>query len=163
RLRIALYVAPWNDEPVDAECRQAADDAARLCESLGHYVDIGRPDFDTAAFRAATRTLVAANVLATLEARAKMVGKTLEGADVEPITWWIADLARGYSAADYPRSVTIIHSVGRVVARFFAGYDILLTPTMCSPPIATRRADALDSRKGGLPYRGEPVDRVHVT
>jgi Asp-tRNA(Asn)/Glu-tRNA(Gln) amidotransferase A subunit family amidase len=24
--------------------------------------------------------------------------------------------------------------VGRVVARFFVGYDILLTPTMCSPP-----------------------------
>jgi amidase/6-aminohexanoate-cyclic-dimer hydrolase len=37
RLRIALCVAPWNDEPVDAECRQAAEDAARLCESLGRY------------------------------------------------------------------------------------------------------------------------------
>ena len=24
--------------------------------------------------------------------------------------------------------------MGRVVARFFAGYDILLMPTMCSPP-----------------------------
>jgi amidase len=134
RLRIALCVAPWNDEPVDAECRQAAEDAARLCESLGHYVDIGRPEFDTATFRVATRTLVAANVLATLEARAKVVGKTLEASDVEAITWWIADLARGHTAADYARSVTTIHSVGRVVARFFAGYDILLTPTMCSPP-----------------------------
>ena len=77
---------------------------------------------------------MAANVLATLEAQAKAVGKTLEASDVEPITWWIADLGRGYSAADYARSVTTIHSAGRVVARFFAGYDILLTPTMCSPP-----------------------------
>jgi amidase len=134
RLRVALCVTPWNDEPVDAECRQAAEDAARLCEGLGHHVAIRRPEFDTAPFRAATRTLVAANVLATLEARAKAVGKTLEASDVEPLTWSIAELGRGYTAADYARSVTTIHGVGRVVARFFAGYDILLTPTMCSPP-----------------------------
>jgi amidase len=134
QLRIALCVKPWNDEPVDAECRQAAEDAARLCESLGHHVAIGRPEFDTAAFRAATRTLVAANVLATLEARATAVGTTLEASDVEPLTWSIVEIGRGCTAADYARSVTTIHAVGRVVARFFAGYDILLTPTMCSPP-----------------------------
>jgi len=134
RLRIALCVTPWNDEPVDAECRQSAEDAARLCESLGHHVAVGRPEFDTAAFRAATRTLVAANVLATLETRAKAVGKTLEASDVEPLTWSIVELGRGCTAADYARSITTIHAVGRVVARFFAGYDILLTPTMCSPP-----------------------------
>ena len=134
RLRIALCVTPWNDEPVDAECRQSAEDAARLCESLGHHVAVGRPEFDTAAFRAATRTLVAANVLATLETRAKAIGKTLEAPDVEPLTWSIVELGRGCTAADYARSITTIHAVGRVVARFFAGYDILLTPTMCSPP-----------------------------
>jgi amidase len=134
RLRIALCVTPWNDEPVDAECRQAAEDAARLCEGLGHHVAIGRPEFDTAAFLAATRTLVAANVLATLEARAAAVGKTLEVSDVEPLTWSIVEIGRGCTAADYARSVMTIHGVGRVVARFFAGYDILLTPTMCSPP-----------------------------
>jgi len=134
RLRIALCVTPWNDEPVDAECRQAAEDAARLCESLGHHVAIARPEFDTAAFRTATRTLVAGNVLATLEARAKAVGKTLEASDVEPLTWSMVEIGRGCTAADYARSVTTIHGVGRVVARFFAGYDILLTPTMCSPP-----------------------------
>src|SRR2546423_15699268 len=84
---------------------------AQLCEGLGHDVAIGRPEVDTASFRAATRTLVAANVLATLEARAKAVGKTLEASDVEPLTWWIAELGLGYTAADYARSVTTIHSV----------------------------------------------------
>ena len=84
--------------------------------------------------RPATRTLVAANVRATLEARAKAVGKTLAAADVEPLTRSMAELGRRSTAADYARSVITIHGVGRVVARFFAGYDILLTPTMCSPP-----------------------------
>ena len=73
-------------------------------------------------------------MLATLETRAKAVGKTLEASDVEPLTWSIVELGRGCRAADYARSITTIHAVGRVVARFFAGYDMLLTPTMCSPP-----------------------------
>jgi len=40
----------------------------------------------------------------------------------------------------YSRSTSLawskseIHGAGRVVARFFAGSDILLMPTMCSPP-----------------------------
>ena len=28
----------------------------------------------------------------------------------------------------------MIHRTGRVIGRFFTGYDILLTPTMCTPP-----------------------------
>jgi amidase len=28
----------------------------------------------------------------------------------------------------------VLHLTGRVVGRFFTGYDILLTPTMCTPP-----------------------------
>lgn len=73
-------------------------------------------------------------MLAALQTRAKALGKTLEASDVEPLTWSIAELARRCTAADYARSITTIHGVGRVVARFFGGCDILLTPTMCSPP-----------------------------
>jgi amidase len=53
------------------------------------------------------------------------------------------------SAADYARSIALVHRVGRQVARFFQRYDVLLTPTMCKPPhplgvldMSTRDADA---------------------
>ncbi len=134
RLKIALCTTPWNGEPVDPECRQAAEDAAKLCQSLGHSVDIARPEFDFAPFRDATRILVGANVLATLQGRAKALGKTLKASDVEPLTWSMAEIGRTATAADYARSISTIHAVGRVVARFFTSHDILLTPTMCSPP-----------------------------
>jgi amidase len=52
-LRIALCINPWNGEPVDPECRQAAENAAKLCESMGHHVTIARPEFDIASFEAA--------------------------------------------------------------------------------------------------------------
>jgi Asp-tRNA(Asn)/Glu-tRNA(Gln) amidotransferase A subunit family amidase len=38
-------------------------------------------------------------------------------------------------AADYARSMGVIHRTGRAVARFFTRHDILLTPTMCRPPV----------------------------
>jgi amidase len=134
KLRIALCTKPWNGEPVDPECRQAAEEAAKLCESLGHMVSHARPEFDWPPFLQATRVLIAANVLASLEARAKIVGKTLASSDVEPLVWSMAELARKYTAADYAAAMTTIHAAGRIVAHFFIDYDILLTPTMCSPP-----------------------------
>ncbi len=134
-LRIALCTSPWNGEPVDQECRQAAEEAAKLCESLGHRVTQARPEYDFAPFREAQRVLVAANTRALLVARAAAAGRSLESADVEQMTWNVAELARQYSAEDYANAVTVIHRVGRVVGRFFTEHDILLTPTMCAPPI----------------------------
>src|SRR5919108_2115498 len=37
RLRIALTTTPWNGHPVDPQCVDAAQAAARLCERLGHH------------------------------------------------------------------------------------------------------------------------------
>lgn len=134
KLRIALNVRPWNGMPVDAECRQAAEAAAKLCADLGHTVEEARPEFDYESFAFATRCLIAANVLATLQTRARAIGKTLEPADVEPMTWAMAELAFKFNAADYARAVTIIHAAGRTVARFMTAYDVMLTPTMAAPP-----------------------------
>ena len=135
RLRIALCTRPWNGLPVDPECRQAAEDAAKLCESLGHHVTEARPEFDHAPFREAQRTLVAANVRALLVGRAAALGQTLTEDDVEPATWEVAELARQYAAEDYANAINRIHLVGRAVARFFTAQEILLTPTMCAPPL----------------------------
>jgi amidase len=133
-LRIALCTHPWNGEPVDPECRRAAEDAASLCESLGHHVTIARPEYAQAPFREAQTILIAANLRASLVWRAKAVGKTFEESDVEPHTWRVAELARDYTAEDYAAAVTTVHRTSRVIARFFTEFDILLTPTMCSPP-----------------------------
>jgi amidase len=133
-LRVALTTAPWHDSPVDAECAEAARAAARLCEGLGHFVEEARPEIDTGAWRHATRVIVAANVTFSLEARAAALGRQLSESDVERITWERVVDARRMSAADYARSIFVVHRVGRQVARFFQRYDVLLSPTMCQPP-----------------------------
>jgi Asp-tRNA(Asn)/Glu-tRNA(Gln) amidotransferase A subunit family amidase len=133
-LRIALTTSPWHDSAVDPECAAAARAAAQLCERLGHHVEEARPEIETGAWRQATRVIVAANVTFNLEARAAALGRPLAEDDVERMTWDRVVDGRRMSAADYARSIWIVHRVGRAVARFFQRYDILLSPTMCKPP-----------------------------
>ncbi len=133
-LRIAVTTRPWNGQPVDPECGGAALDAARLCERLGHHVEEATPDVDAQALGEATLVIIGANVRAALEARAAALGRELADADVERITWLRAEHGRTARAADYARSIGVVHRTGRVVARFFTRYDILLSPTMCRPP-----------------------------
>ena len=134
RLRIALATASWNGAPVDPECAAAATDTARLCESLGHHVEEARPDFDRDALAQATRIIIGANVKAALDAGARARGRAVEAGDVERVTWEFAALGASHTAADYARSIGVVHRTGRAVARFFTRHDIILSPTMCRPP-----------------------------
>jgi amidase len=134
RLRIALTTTPFNGHAVHPECADAARSAAKLCASLGHTVEEARPELDAEALGSAVRVIIAANVRASLEARAEVLGRTLTEADVERVTWRWASDASVFTAWQYARSINVVHRSGRAVARFFAAYDILLSPTMCQPP-----------------------------
>jgi len=134
RLRIALTTRPWNGQPVDPECAEAATAAARLCERLGHHVEEATPAVDAKLLGEASLIVVSANIRAALEARAAVLGRELAAGDVERLTWARATDGHTARAADYARSIGVIHRTGRVVARFFTRYDILLSPTMCRPP-----------------------------
>jgi amidase/6-aminohexanoate-cyclic-dimer hydrolase len=134
RLRIALTTESFNGAPVHGECAAAARAAANLCASLGHAVEEARPQYDSRALLHAVRIVIAANVRAALEARAAALGRTLAETDVERQTWGRIAEGASFSAAEYARSIGVMHRTGRAVARFFETWDVLLTPTMCQPP-----------------------------
>jgi amidase len=134
RLRIAFTTKPWNGHAVDPECIAAVAGAAKLCESLGHHLEEASPAIDEAARGNAVTIIVAAQTRALLQFAGLVLGRPVTQEDVETITWETAELARPYSASDYATAVDVLHRTGRVVGRFFTGYDILLTPTMCTPP-----------------------------
>jgi amidase len=134
RLRIAITTKPWNGQPVDPECVEAAVAAGRLCERLGHHVEEATPVIDAKLLGEASLIVVSANIRAALEARAAALGRELTAGDVERITWARAMDGHTARAADYARSIAVIHRTGRTVARFFTRYDMLLSPTMCQPP-----------------------------
>jgi amidase len=134
RLRIALATTPWNGKPVDSQCADAAQAAARLCEQLGHHIEEARPAIDAEALSHASRVIVSANVRNALDLRGVARGRPVTEDEVERVTWLRAQDAALFTAADYARSILVVHRTGRAVARFFTRYDILLTPTMACTP-----------------------------
>src|SRR5436309_3133487 len=115
RLRIAITTRPWNGQPVDAECAEAAVAAGRLCERLGHQVEEATPDVDARALGEATLIIVSANIRAAL-------GRELAAGDVERLTWARAVDGHKARAADYARSIGVVHRIGRVEPRMACVY-----------------------------------------
>jgi amidase len=133
-LRIALATTPWNGKPVDPQCADAAQAAARFCERLGHHVEEARPTIDAEALGLAARVIISASVRNALDLRGTARGRPVTEDEVERVTWLRAQDAAAFTAADYARSILVVHRIGRAVARFFTRYDILLTPTMACTP-----------------------------
>jgi Asp-tRNA(Asn)/Glu-tRNA(Gln) amidotransferase A subunit family amidase len=149
RLRIAITTTPWNGQPVDPECVEAARAAGRLCGALGHHVEEASPAVDAAALGAATLVIIGANLRVALEARAAALGRELSESDVERITWTRAMQGQTARAADYARAISVMHRTGRQVAPFFQRFDVLLTPTMCRPPHPRGVIDMMTTDEAG--------------
>jgi Asp-tRNA(Asn)/Glu-tRNA(Gln) amidotransferase A subunit family amidase len=135
RLRIALQTVSFNGSDTHADCVAAARDAAGLCAELGHEVEEARLAIDAEAFGRASQVIISANLRLSLDERAAELGRELREDDVEPATWAMAQLVLQAGATDYARAIRTIHAVGREVARFLEGHDVLLTPTMATPPV----------------------------
>jgi Asp-tRNA(Asn)/Glu-tRNA(Gln) amidotransferase A subunit family amidase len=134
RLRIALQTEAFNGSPVHPDCVEAARDAAKLCESLGHHVEEAKVPFDAEALGRATGVIISGNLRASVLARAAELGREATPDDIETATWRMMQGAAASSASDFVAATRTIHRAGRQVARFMESYDVILTPTMASPP-----------------------------
>jgi len=135
---VALLRETFNGTPTHDDCRAAVDDAAALCESLGHSVKEATLPIDREAFGRATACIIAANLLASLEERAAALGRPFGKDDVEPFTFIMTEVVRTRDASAYATAIRTIHALGRQVETFLQGYDqgydIILTPTLALPP-----------------------------
>ena len=72
---------------------------------------------------------------ATLDQIGGLLGRELGPADVEPLTWRLAEIGRERSAARYLGDVALHQTAARAVAAWHeSGFDLLLTPTTGVPP-----------------------------
>jgi amidase len=137
RLRIGLMTtAPDPNIPTHPECVAAAEETARLLESLGHTVEDEHPraltDPDISqAFLPCYGTWTAL----ALDWWGQLLGRPLTAADVEPATWAVAEVGRGVSGTQFVAALTAIHHYSARVQRWWAeGWDLLVTPTISEPP-----------------------------
>jgi amidase len=142
RLKIGLLTAipdGWGIETrMHPDCENAVRDAASLCESLGHIVEEIKPD--ELGFQGLYKifgimfTCLVGRFIAFWETA---LGKKLTKEQMEPITWATYQAGLKRTGADYLGAVETCHRFSRKIAGWheMAGNDIILSPTICIPPI----------------------------
>lgn len=136
-LRIGVMtVAPMGSVSVHADCVEATEAAGRLLESLGHQVEASHPKaLDDADYTGHFITNWAAGAAWNLDYWSRRTGTPITKADVEPLTWALADLGRSSSAPEWLRAREWLQVNSREVASWWTkGFDLLLTPTIAEPP-----------------------------
>lgn len=132
RLRIAFAKTAPTGVPVDPACVAAVEDAARLCEQLGHHVEEASPEYDAMAVERGFEMVFAANTMANI---ARATGGAMPSRElVEPLTYALAEAGRAPSASDYILNLQMLQRQSRRIAGFFERFDIWLTPTLAQTP-----------------------------
>lgn len=146
RLRIGWHIAPMSGAPVAAPCRAAAEDAAKLLESLGHEVTQTTLPGDAAPLQKAIWVLVASNVARSIRAIGDRRGRKVTRRDVDSVTWSAVQDARKMHAEDYAEALYQIHAQSRRMADMHSRFDVILSPTLATPPpeLGVQRTDTDD-------------------
>jgi amidase len=136
RLRIGVMTdSPGGATPVHPDCVAAAEATARLLESLGHTVEVSHPAaLDELDFTASFITMWSAGNAWALDYWSGKVGKIATVADVEPLTWALVEMGRSFSAPQFLTAREWLQAYSRRMASWWAGHDLLLTPTIAEPP-----------------------------
>jgi amidase len=127
RLRIAIQYGAFSGVPIDRECREAVESAARLLAELGHIVEEAMPDLVWAELRSAHWVLVATNL--RLAVLSMTNGREPVRGEVDSVVQEAVDFARVLPGEAYPKALNAIHSHGRRMAAFHEKYDVLVSPT----------------------------------
>jgi amidase len=150
RLRIGMLDDHPRGGALHADCVTAVRHAATLLESLGHAVEAGFPaTLSDESFTPRFMGLWGTNMATGIEGFGTMLGRPLEQHEVEPVNWLQAEHARRVSGVDYAKGLAAVAEFRRATQQWWAdGFDLLLTPTLASPPLPighlTATGDALD-------------------
>jgi amidase len=136
RLRIAFTDRIADGSLGHPDCVAAVHDAAALCESLGHeLVEADLPGL-TPGVGAAIGTVFNAATAWIIGYWIRRLGREPAADELEFLTRAYWEGGRQVAAGDYLLAVEDCQAFSRVVAGFLTDYDLWLTPTLSTPPVA---------------------------
>jgi Asp-tRNA(Asn)/Glu-tRNA(Gln) amidotransferase A subunit family amidase len=139
RLRIGFLSASKVNPFPHAEAVAAVEGAAHLLEALGHEVTAVASPVDDAALARDFLTTWFVNAALVVQRVKEITGCGDEG--FEPDTLLIAALGRAVSGVDHLAAIERRHEHTRALAHFHAEHDLLLTPTLATPPLRIGELD----------------------
>ena len=135
KLRIAFTTQATTGTIVHPDCVAAVRDAAKLCADLGHHVEEKQPEIAGEVITGAFMVVWSARVAQNMDGAALLTGRGPAPGEIEPLTVALAEMGRQQTAPNYLISITVLQKISRDFQRFFADYDVLLTPTLAEPPL----------------------------
>ncbi|MEU9126631.1 amidase [Kitasatospora sp. NPDC048540] len=164
-LRIGLLTRPWGGRAVEPTVVDATLRAARLAESLGHRVDeveVGL-GVDWEEFVLANARLWSTNLVTWIDAFAAASGRPVDDTTLEP------EMLAGYAygqrvgGTEFVHALAMRNSVARAIGRYFADYDLLLTPTLPELPVLLGAYAEGAEGTDGLGWLGQLMHRSPFT
>lgn len=145
RLRIALveHLSPW---VTSEQALNAVRHTARLCEHLGHQVDVATLPVTAEKFFSDAFTIISVNTQEYVDLLGHMRGAPVSPEELEPRTRVMLRERGRQSGVDYVAAVNAMHTLGRQFAGFMQDYDLILTPTLTREPPLIGTLDAFDDR-----------------
>jgi amidase len=134
-LRVGLLLEPPVPAELDPVCARAAEDAGRILEELGHYVEIFDPKPLARQTREAFEDVWAVLAVEGVAAGGNLLGRPPTAGDVEPLTWALYEKGRALDALSYRRSLAEIQRTAREVVGASLAFDGLLTPALAERPV----------------------------
>ncbi|MEM8609832.1 MAG: amidase [Myxococcota bacterium] len=135
RLRIGFHSEPAFPADVHPDCVAAVEDAARLCEELGHEVERVVPRHDAEALGRALVIVLGSNVAAEVAQAERLMGRRAKRQDFQLTTWISHMLGKAVSGQDFLLALATLQAESRRLATHFRNYDLILTPTLGLPPV----------------------------
>jgi len=137
RLKIAFTSQPLFGREVHVDCVAGLEASAKLLESLGHIVEEAAPPVAKEACAIAFVTVLAGELRAEIEEVSSLADVRPSANNFETATYSLGLLGRSISASQYARAAHTLQQAARTMVPFFERYDVLLTPTLGTPPALT--------------------------
>jgi amidase len=134
KLRIGFTLEAPNGAPVDPECQQAVKDAVELLQELGHEVEEAELPADEGYVENFVKVWVGGtgDELHTFD---RWLGEPLDRSKLEPLTAQMEEIANAQSGTDLLIAMDYLRRMSRRILAFWTDHDVLVTPTLATPPI----------------------------
>ncbi|MGA4846802.1 amidase [Streptomyces sp. G5(2025)] len=136
-LRIGVLTQAWGGHRTTAPVADALSRAVRLLESLGHEVEEAKVDLgvDWEEFVLAGAHQWTANLTASVDELAAAFGRPIDSTTLEPPILASYHYGQRVSGAQFVAALAVRNRISRSLGRYFAAYDMLLTPTLPELPV----------------------------
>ncbi|RZL84128.1 MAG: amidase [Rhodococcus sp. (in: high G+C Gram-positive bacteria)] len=143
-LRIAVCADSWSDRSVHPDVIRTMESTCQLLSDLGHHVETVAPKLDWEEFLAALTVTFCAGTAADVVPLGEALGVGLSPDLFEATTIACAEAGRAMTPIDLARAFSTNNTVSRTMAAFMTDWDILVTPTAITPPVALGTFNAND-------------------